>query len=134
MDQKQELVSGAPGTRGGVEYRSEFADFFQRAARQIDVEESKATAVGEKLLLLFLGEFGGSQPYIPIQASVCVSKMWVECFEKYQKGIYSIERIAQLMEVSQRQVYRVMKTMTEAARKARKPTQQFTGGGRMNPN
>lgn len=134
MDQKQELVGGAPGTRGGVEYMSEFSDFFQRAARQIDVEESKVKATGEKLLLLFLKEFGGSQPYIPIQASRNDSKEWGDCFEKYQKGVYSIERIAQRMEVSQRHVYRVMKTMTEAAREARKPTKQFTGGGRTNPN
>lgn len=113
---------------------SEFSSFFQRAARQIDVEESKATAVGEKLLLLFLKEFGGSQPYIPVVASKNNSKEWDDCFEKYRRGTYSIERVAQRMEVSMRHAYRVMKTMTEAARAARKPTKQFTGGGRMNPN
>lgn len=134
MDPKNILLKKTLGTGRSIKGFAEFFEFFRRAVHLIGIEEDKAEATAELLMRYFLKDFGGCQYYIPLAKVSSNSDKWLECYEKYKKGIYTIERIAALLGVSRRHVYRTLKEIGEREREAKKPTQQFTGGGRVNPN
>ncbi len=116
---KQRIFKGGIGTGKSRTMLKKFSDFFHAAVRQLDIDESKFDSVADQLLLLFLTSFGGLIFYVPVLKRLDAAERWKECLIQYRSGIYSIEKISKLMDVSQSVVYRRLKAMTESERQAR---------------
>ena len=111
MEKSYALVEELMGRSRGHKSLHEFRDCFFRALSEGGMPEEEAAKWARTILLFFVQEFGGQQPYIPVSTSLVKVKECVECFDMWRKGAMRVEDIAKRLGVTRRTAYSILAEM-----------------------
>lgn len=91
--------------RRGYEFIEEVKDLFIAELQGMGVEGVQAEKISGALVKALTREYGGGQPYIPINPGSKREENWEEVLEAHSRGKLSVQGMARMMDVGERSAY-----------------------------